>query len=108
MNASGSTHVPAPVQALLWESWQRWNANKQYLQLTPDYDVSCPPLWFIGGADVQRTATPLVVLSLEPLLSDKHFAPQRDFASLDFEHYVDWQWSYFRICAAIAIYKGFV
>jgi hypothetical protein len=85
------------MDAIVEREWNKWDVARGYLGIGAHYSTNCPPLLFIGGDTVAPTARPLVVLSLEPLIDDRHFSQQCAFAAQSSQHSRQWQLDYFNI-----------
>jgi hypothetical protein len=83
------------IEHYLADAWRSWTNEPAYLRLGEEYLTDCPPLWIIGGQNVADSATPLVLISLEPLQNPAHYAKQVAFASVSPESYQRWQLEYF-------------
>lgn len=77
------------MRSLLAVHFQKWFEDHNYLGLDDrHYDLSLPPMLFMGGGAIPCDATPLVIISIEPLIAD-HFESQRSFATCGFAQYTD-------------------
>jgi hypothetical protein len=54
-------------------------------------------MWFIGGRGIAEDTSPLVVLSLEPLVDDAHYPRQVAYSSRGLKDYKSWQLDYFDV-----------
>ncbi len=99
----GDKGGPSSFDALLDSEFEAWEREPtKYLGLTwsktrdgeGGYSPLCPPLLFIGGGSRLDTERPLVIVSLEPLLSSKHFESQCKVAK-EREDYRRWNLEYF-------------
>lgn len=84
---------------LLEATYQQWTLERNYLGIdATHYDVSCPPLMYMGGNGLVADSAPLVVISIEPLKhhQDVRFEAQAQFARTGLSQYVEWNLDYFR------------
>lgn len=78
--------------------WRRWRMEPGHFGLGEHYETHCPPLLVMGGASV-RTDRPLVVISLEPLIVDRHYERQVAHC-ISQEQHGAWNLDYFQVFPA--------
>ena len=85
------------LERILKREFGCWRRDPRALGLDwTHYDPECPPLLVIGGRTIEASASPLVIVSIEPLKAT-HFSHQVAFVGVDFAHYVRWNLDYFEM-----------
>lgn len=82
---------------LLEKRFGEWRAAEghDYLGIGSEFDHDCPPLLLMGGRET--SSSPLLVVSLEPLVDADHYEKQCGYASASADNHRAWNLDYFRV-----------